>query len=205
MGTSTIFYLIRHGDVVNPLHLVYSSIRDIPLSDIGREQMKRIAFRISEKGDAPNRIVVSPMFRTRESAEILVTHFPEATIQTEPLLMETKTQNLVGRRLSFLKTLSDPYDEEITTKYNYSIESLSSQGERISSAIKKAINENRGSCFCIVGHGHPLASGFFAFVHPEQSKYTVTEMKQEWYPRRGTAVRLEVSSENRILSRESIG
>lgn len=78
MGT---LYLIRHGLPAFEGEKRCIGATDLPLSEEGREQMRRVRERLQHANI--RRIYVSPMARTRESAQIIsggyipVTEVPE--------------------------------------------------------------------------------------------------------------------------------
>jgi len=60
------YHLVRHGEVVNPDHLVYSSLPGFALSKTGRREALATAARL-----APHRVaavVASPLLRARQTA-----------------------------------------------------------------------------------------------------------------------------------------
>jgi broad specificity phosphatase PhoE len=65
-GTSTVF-LVRHGEVRNPDHLVYADLPGFPLSSVGRGQVEHTARRLPP--DAT--VVTSPLERAFETAAII--------------------------------------------------------------------------------------------------------------------------------------
>jgi broad specificity phosphatase PhoE len=201
----TIVYLVRHGEVINPLDLVYSSVRDIFLSPLGLQQMEDVAKKIQKRGDTPSKIICSPFARTVQSSGIISHFLGDIPIEQSDLLKETETHNLVGRPLPFLKALPDPYSVQTAEKYQYRIESLISQGERVNLAITNALGEERGNCVIILGHGHPLSSGYYYFTHPGERSYSVVDMKKYWYFQQAAVLRLEVAGDNQITNKEVIG
>ena len=60
--------MIRHGETIWSSERRYQGISDVPLSEEGRRKLKPADLK-------PRRVFVTPLVRTRETAEIL---FPEA-------------------------------------------------------------------------------------------------------------------------------
>ncbi len=65
--------LVRHGETVGESSIRYYGATDVPLSDLGREQMRQARFALP--GDGFPLLVTSPLSRAWESARIV---FPQA-------------------------------------------------------------------------------------------------------------------------------
>jgi len=66
---NTRIYLIRHGATTLTAEDRFAGATDVPLSDTGREQVRRLAQRLS--GDGITAVYASPLGRTMETASIL--------------------------------------------------------------------------------------------------------------------------------------
>ncbi len=66
---TTRIFLIRHGATVLTAEDRFAGATDVPLSDEGREQARRLALRLS--GEPIAAVYASPLGRTRETATIL--------------------------------------------------------------------------------------------------------------------------------------
>lgn len=71
MSTNTRVFLVRHGATILTAEDRFAGATDIPLSDEGREQVRRLAERLS--GEEVSAIFASPLGRTMETASILAT------------------------------------------------------------------------------------------------------------------------------------
>jgi broad specificity phosphatase PhoE len=71
--------LVRHGETLGESSIRYYGATDVPLSDLGREQMRLARRALGEA--AFDRVVASPLARSRESAQILM---PGAALSIEP-------------------------------------------------------------------------------------------------------------------------
>lgn len=60
--------LVRHGETDGQSSIRYYGATDIPLSDAGREQMRRVSGALD--GRRFNTVLTSPMIRARQSAEL---------------------------------------------------------------------------------------------------------------------------------------
>lgn len=78
--------LVRHGETDWNRDKRFQGQIDIPLNDSGRAQSDKAAAFL--KDVAIDVAVTSPMLRPKETAEIILKHHPQITLETEPLLME---------------------------------------------------------------------------------------------------------------------
>jgi probable phosphoglycerate mutase len=67
--TATRVYLVRHGATELSAEDAFAGETDVPLSDIGREQLKKLAERLA--GEPIGAFYASPLGRTMETARIL--------------------------------------------------------------------------------------------------------------------------------------
>jgi len=77
-------FLIRHGQY----HTQQPRDQDQTLTPLGREQLDLTGSRLRELGYGFDRLVASTMTRARESAAIVHGHFPQLSVECEPLLEE---------------------------------------------------------------------------------------------------------------------
>ena len=64
--------LVRHGETVGQSSIRYYGSTDVPLSQHGREQMRRLARRLPS--DVPPLVLSSPMMRAWQSARLVAPH-----------------------------------------------------------------------------------------------------------------------------------
>jgi broad specificity phosphatase PhoE len=69
MRYSSTMYLVRHGEVANPDHVVYASLPGFGLSGLGREQAAQAAARLASRQISA--VIASPLERAAETAAIL--------------------------------------------------------------------------------------------------------------------------------------
>jgi probable phosphoglycerate mutase len=67
--SNTRVFLVRHGATVLSAEDRFAGATDVPLSDEGREQVRRLAFRLGE--EKLSAVYASPLGRTMETASIL--------------------------------------------------------------------------------------------------------------------------------------
>jgi probable phosphoglycerate mutase len=67
------FFLVRHGETEGESSIRYHGRTDVPLSELGREQMRRAARAIAARRDKVNfgKVFSSPLVRASEGAQIV--------------------------------------------------------------------------------------------------------------------------------------
>jgi len=200
--TLSTLYLIRHGSVVNPFEYTYGRVRNVPLSDVGKTQMEYLGKSIQQKGDSPSSIYVSSLRRTQESAEVLHSLFSEAVIYKKDELMESETKNYIGRPLSWLHTIDNPYDVQNQQQYGYTTETEESQKNRVITIIREALSMYSGHTICIVSHGDPLLFALEGLLHPGRPFRPISVLKKELYLLRGEAWRLVINDTLEVKEQE---
>lgn len=88
-GMTAPVYLVRHGEALNPDHLVYADLPGFGLSDRGREEALAAADRLG----AVAAVVTSPLTRARETAVVIAE--PSAI---DPIVDSELTEWLLLRR-----------------------------------------------------------------------------------------------------------
>jgi len=140
-------YLIRHGESEHNKKNVFSGISDVPLSETGREQCKKLAKQLESLG--VQSVYSSPLKRAMESAQLI---FPGRRISTARGLTEINYGNYEGVSLD--------YKDEITKAWNLSPDDLTFPGgdnvnnhaNNIYQTITRIINNDNSSSFAIISH-----------------------------------------------------
>jgi broad specificity phosphatase PhoE len=161
-------YLVRHGEVHNPDHLVYSDLPGFVLSDRGRAQAEATSAWLSSRAVA--RVVSSPLDRARETAAILAR--PHGlTPEIDPDLTEWRMLHRwrgqtwesveVERPEELDRYLHDPLDLPWAT------ESLEDLARRVVAAIERAAasNTSRPGATIVVGHQDPIQAARLVLTH----------------------------------------
>ena len=99
----TDIYLVRHGQNEDNAEGVLNGHRDRPLTDLGREQARTVADRLTDKGITT--IYASPLARARETAWIIGGRLGLA-VQTEPDLIERDFGSMTGKPVSSILDLA---------------------------------------------------------------------------------------------------
>lgn len=100
-------HLVRHGEVHNPDGVLYGRLPQFHLSDRGQSMAAEVAAELKKQKRNVSAIFVSPLLRTRESAEPIEGAY-NLTANTDERIIEP--WNLFeGRRLSALHVLVRPW------------------------------------------------------------------------------------------------
>lgn len=152
-------YLVRHGETTWNSLLKFQGQTDIPLSDLGRQQARLLARRLSrEKFQS---CFASDLTRASETAEILAE--PHGlSVQKIPALRELNFGAWEGLTIPEIKKL---FDEEIKQWWSSPLttrvpkgETLAEMVERSTLAIKKIIDSHSDGNVLVVSHGGAIRS-----------------------------------------------
>src|SRR4029077_10943344 len=79
------FFLVRHGETEGESSIRYHGVTDVPLSDLGREQMRRAARAIAARWGDVNfgKVFSSPLVRASEGARIITGKTADSIITIE--------------------------------------------------------------------------------------------------------------------------
>jgi broad specificity phosphatase PhoE len=200
----TVVYLVRHGEVANPLDLVYGRIRDISLSPEGTASIERLALQIKKTGDTPAAFFVSPRKRTRETATIISRLFAPVPFWEREDLGEVDSRGVVGRSLNWFRSVGDVYDKTVQDQEGFWLETEKSQAERMCSVVTEARNRYPNQTSVLVSHGHPLAFAMDALRHSGLPVRKLAQLKPDWYLLRGQAWRLAFAESGELLDCKTI-
>lgn len=87
--------LLRHGESIGNAEGYYQGQYDFPLTDLGREQVRRLVARFLKEGAQFDQIIASPLIRAKETAEAVAAAL-DVPIQFEPLWKERNNGVLGG-------------------------------------------------------------------------------------------------------------
>lgn len=193
-------YLIRHGDVENPEQLTYGRERDVMLSSLGRRRIEQLAKNIMKHSASLNAIISSPLKRAWQTSQIIAHIHGNIPVVKDDDLLETDSKNFVGRPLSWLRSLNDPY---ITEKKDYEIENPDSIRKRMKQAFINGIDTYPQSNIGFVSHGDPLAFGLDSLLHPTGPR-SLSALRKEIYLSKSHAWRLELGSDMSVMDMKRI-
>jgi broad specificity phosphatase PhoE len=151
---TTRLFLLRHGETLSNVEMVYQGQGDSPLSSLGLEEAKQLAAALrSEKFSG---IYCSTLLRSRETA-LLVGEHHKVTIIEVPELIERYYGAFEGLKFTDIK---ENYPEIYETWLHHpdrakipkaeTLEELQARGVK---AIEKIISQHKGKTVCVVGHG----------------------------------------------------
>lgn len=161
-----IIYLLRHGTTIYNVEKRYQGQRDIPLSEDGRAQIRKADF-------TTDVVYVSPLIRTRQTAEIL---FPEARQVVVENLKEMNFGSFEGR--NYIEMEHDP---DYLAWVESNCETACPDGERkdgfcdrtctaFAQLVDEALREKREQ-LVIVAHGGTQMAVMERFAVPHYEYY----------------------------------
>ena len=91
-------YLIRHSNAVDPGTPEYDDDSQRPLTEKGRDKMKKIAFALKGLGIKPDIIVSSPYVRAQQTAEILakILKYKKELVFSDTIVPMGKADKIIG-------------------------------------------------------------------------------------------------------------
>lgn len=205
MSLTTTVYFIRHGEIDNPREVFYGRSLDLQLTDIGKDQIRRLAQEIKRKGIVVNAIYASPLRRAVQSAQIIGGVFNNPPLFKEQDLIDVDIPALVGHPVAEREQIhmqgTDEYDEEFVEKGN---ESRNHIVERMMKVVKRVREENQGKTILIISHGDPLRLLLFGITYSDQIPPSMGELRRSYYPEKGGGWRMVFNKEGNILKTEFI-
>ncbi len=150
-------YLVRHGEVFNPAHIVYADLKGYGLSDRGRAQAAAAAGRLPEGAS----IISSPLQRAVETSGIIA-----AALDTQFAVDEDLTEWLLGRRWAghTWEEIDTIFPGELTAylkhpeRLPFASESLDRLAARVAGAARRHRRAAPGSLI-LVSHQDPIQAG----------------------------------------------
>jgi len=158
MKSSTRLILVRHGETDWNAEGRYQGQADPPLNARGREQARRVAQKLRDKG--VDVIYSSPLKRALETAKAIADE-TGAPLFIEPRLMEINQGVWEGKHVSdiqreypeiFRQWEEDPWHTHIPGG-----ETLQQVQERVYAAIDDIIERHQGQTVVLVTHRTPIA------------------------------------------------
>lgn len=142
-------YFVRHGESEDNSNYTWSR-PDTPLTDKGRDQAREAAKKILDQGLTFDLIVVSPLPRAKETAQIIIEaiNHPVHTVEYNDLLVERNWGKLAGQ------TDKNFYEKRTIKDIDYveGAEKLVAVQER-ASKIFDHLRSRPEATILIVGHG----------------------------------------------------
>lgn len=176
-------HLVRHGEVDNPNGLLYGRLPGFELSDCGHRMAKLAADDLHARNVPASRLVVSPLVRTRQSAQPIADAFGIEPV-TDDRVIEPWNR-FEGRRMhGRYSALRQP------TNWRFLWNPLRpSWGEpythvrdRVRAAMVDAVEAAQGGDVIVVSHQLPIWVTHLAVVHkplahrPDQRRCTLSSI-----------------------------
>lgn len=150
--TEHLLVLLRHGESVGNAEKRHQGQADYPLTELGREQSHRLGEYWRSEDRRFDRMISSPLKRTRETAEILQEYL-ELESEFDPLLMERDNGKLAGlTHQEALETMPPPDFIPLYQPIAETGESLWELYLRAGQALNEVLDNPPGSTL-VVGHG----------------------------------------------------
>jgi len=151
-------YLARHGQNEDNVNGILNGHRDLPLTDLGREQAREAGKLICEKGLRFDAVYVSPLVRAFETAQIIAEVASTPAPVVHPLLIERNFGVMSGQPVDSIKTQCTPdIIETDTITYFLSPEGAETFPELIARArvllTELASRHVEDATILLVGHG----------------------------------------------------
>lgn len=168
-----VVYLVRHGEVANPNHVVYADLPGFDLSPIGVIQAQAVADHL--RGEYLDVVISSPLQRAIHTA-VAIARTNERTPRTDPRLTETRMYpNWTGRRwdeveVEFPAQLAGYLDN--AANLSDVEESLEEIALRCMQVISDAIR-NGEHRIAIVSHQDPISVTRLAMLELDASELRV--------------------------------
>jgi phosphohistidine phosphatase len=137
-------YLIRHSNAVEPGTPEYEDDSQRPLTEKGREKMRKIASALKELGVQPDLVLSSPFVRASQTAEILakIMKYKKEIAYSDSLVPVANTDTLIGE-------INEKYtvDELVLVGHEPSLSAL--VGTLTGAGPEIAINFKNGGVCCL--------------------------------------------------------
>lgn len=151
---TTRLFLIRHGETLSNVEMIYQGQGDSPLSSLGVEETKQLAAALRSEKFAG--IYCSTLLRSMETARIVGEPHSLAPLPL-PGLIERFYGDFEGLKFTDIKqNYPEIYEvwlhhpDRAKIPQAESLEELQTRGVK---AIEKIISEHKGKTVCVVGHG----------------------------------------------------
>jgi len=194
----TKIYLIRHGSVENPDDISYGRL-PVPLSETGRQQVKKLCQTLKSRGINFDAIYSSPVARALQSAEIVKEQLGVNQLNVREELTDVGIGELEGAPMQIIRDAK--YREDNLKEMGFEIESKRDVLKRISELISEVVAAHPGESVALVSHGDVTRLGLWSCEFPEKS--SPEELRDDYYLAVAEAVVLRFSGD-RFLGYEYV-
>lgn len=180
--------LVRHAETeMNILHILDVQKINSSLSEKGKRQAEKVGQRLKE--EKIDRIFVSDLRRTIETAEEIIKHHPGVEVSYDPLLREQNMGIFDGKPYMEMRNERERLGLKRSEFTPEGGESMRDVQERMRKFLDKILGEYKGKTVLVVTHGivivtallHLLSfseADFEAFL-PENTAVTIVELDFE--------------------------
>ncbi len=147
-------FIVRHGQDVDNANNILNGLRDLDLTDLGREQAKEAAQKLKDKNIKI--IYSSPLKRALETAQIMARTLGVKKIIVNNDLRERDFGVLTGKSLADIPKYSKnnlPIDGTVYFLDVKKAENFPAAYERAKRALEKIVAKENGQNILIVTHG----------------------------------------------------
>ena len=162
-------YLIRHGKTKANERRLYCGSTDLPLSQVGREELSRIRYDISGV-----RFLTSGMARANETMELL---FPGVPYEIDPRFREVDFGAFEMHSYEQLKERTD-YQAWLSGDNEANVPPGGESGCQMTERVMAAFRELQTDT-CLITHGGVIAA-IMAARFPEEGRH-----RYQWQPKNG--------------------
>lgn len=195
----TTVILFRHGDVVNPLNLIYGRAIPVKLSDKGIKQMKKLGQFIKNKEIIPKAIYSSHLERAIKSAQAVLKAFSNLPkIIVEKNLQDVDHSGIKDKTIDWLeKSGGDLYN---LPEFKGKIEDQEQVALRIIKALRKIVLKHPGETIFVSSHGDPTAYALWRLRFPKKGFPSREKMKKINYLEKGQAWKITFNNLGNMVS-----
>ena len=181
---ATTIHFVRHGEVHNPDHILYERLPGFHLSDRGRRMAEATAryLAANPQTNTAAAIYSSPLDRTRETAQAILTALNEIrTARNEELLELVTDQRIIEAGNNFRGTRIGHGEGALWRNGNWKLvtnlwkpswgESYRQIASRVSAFAQEKVREHAGQQIIVVSHESPIWSyrHLLETGHPEHN------------------------------------
>jgi len=147
-------YLCRHGQNEDNAAGILNGHRDLPLTEIGRQQARELGILSKQNSLSFDHIYTSPLIRARETAEIIAAMTGSPKPSVIPELIERELGELSGRPYSDILKVSKSVIQTDNVNYFLDIgESFPDTLERAKKVLERIESDHKSGKILLVTHG----------------------------------------------------
>lgn len=197
----TVVILFRHGEVFNPLNLVYGRIIPVKLSGKGVKQMEKLGRFLRSKEIVPHAVYSSHLERAIKSAQAVLKAFSNPPkIIVEKNLQDVDHGGIKDQTIDWLEESGgDLYN---LPGFKGKIEDQERMAIRIINALRKIVQNHVGENIFVSCHGDPTAYALWRLRFPKKGFPSREKMKKTNYLEKGQAWKIIFDNVERLIGYE---